>query len=65
MKIILNDYEKKEIAKYAKDMDVPEKLLEQWYIDTMDSNFDSDVHDIFNDNYDQIMREAKGPDYDE
>lgn len=65
MQITLNDWEKQHIAKQAKEWEVPAKLLENWYKDTMDSNFEQDIHDILSENYNDIRREAGGDEDDE
>lgn len=60
MKIIFTDSEREYLEKTAQEYDIPTELLEQWYVNMLDANMYEDIQDIFRNDYDAIMLEAKG-----
>lgn len=63
MKIILSKSEIETIEKAAKDINITTEGLLEAYQSTIDCNFEQDIHDIVNEDYD-FLRSEYGLDKD-
>lgn len=57
MKIILSEYEKEYINKYAKDYNVNPEAVAENYFGVVDCNFEQDIIDMLNDCADEIRKD--------
>ncbi|MCM1323200.1 MAG: hypothetical protein NC218_03355 [Acetobacter sp.] len=59
MRIIYNEYEKRAIAEASNEYKISAQVIEDNLTAMLDANFDQDLHDLLNENAEELRKEDK------